>query len=87
MVLSFESLQLKDLLLRTIYAWCDLLRPENHLNVPVIRMELTFDDQKMQFYPTNSAIQELLKTVVEKIATSLPDVSPLFTISGWGLIN
>lgn len=67
--------KLKDLLLRTINAWCDLLRPANHLNVPVIRMELTFDDQKMQFYPTNSAIQELLRTVVEKIATSLPDVS------------
>ena len=68
-------MKLKDLLLRTINAWCELLRPENHLNVPVIRMELTFDDQKMQFYPSNAAIQELLKTVVEKIATSLPDVS------------
>lgn len=37
-------------------------------------MELTFDDQKMQFYPTYNAIYELLCVIVNKIATSLPDV-------------
>ena len=61
--------------MRTIIAWCDLLKPENHLNVPIVRMELTFDDNKMQFYPTISAINDLLNSVVDKIATSLPSVS------------
>ena len=61
--------------MRTIIAWCDLLKPENHLNVPIVRMELTFDDNKMQFYPTVNAINDLLNSVVDKIATSLPSVS------------
>ncbi len=68
------SNQLKDLLLRSINSWCDILRAENHLNVPVIRMELTFDDQKMQFYPSVITIRELLFSVVEKISTSLPNI-------------
>ncbi len=71
------SNQLKDLLLRTIYAWCDLLTPENHLNCPVIRMELTFDDQKMQFYPTYNAIEMLLISVCDKIAQSLPNIQSI----------
>ena len=58
-------------------AWCDLLKPDNHLNVPIIRMELTFDDNKMQFYPTVNAINDLLNSVVDKIATSLPSVSKI----------
>jgi dynein heavy chain len=66
---------LKDLLVRSIYAWCDLFNPENHLNIPIIRMELTFDDQKMQFYPSLNSIYELFFSVVEKIANSLPGVS------------
>jgi hypothetical protein len=69
-----HSNQLKDLLIRSIFAWCDLLNPANHLNVPKIRMELTFDDQQMQFYPSYSAISELLLSVVEKISISLPEV-------------
>ena len=68
-------LKLKDLLLRSINAWCDLLKPENHLNVPVIRMELTFDDQKMQFYPSVITIRDLLFSIVDKLATALPNVS------------
>ncbi len=38
-------------------------------------MELTFDDQKMQFYPSLNSIYELFFSVVEKIANSLPGVS------------
>lgn len=66
--------KLKDLLVRTIFAWCDLLKPENHLSVPIIRMELTFDDQKMQFYPTINAINELLVSIVYKITEAIPPV-------------
>jgi len=56
-----------------------LLKPENHLEVPIIRMELTFDDQKMQFYPSFNAIYELLTTIVEKITVSLPEVIRLLS--------
>ena len=75
LLISFKiKFQLKDLLVRSIFAWCELLKPENHLNVPIIRMELTFDDNKMQFYPTVNAIYELLQSIVEKISNSLPGV-------------
>ncbi|CAF0708408.1 unnamed protein product [Brachionus calyciflorus] len=72
--------QLKDLLVRTIFGWCDLLKPENHLNVPIVRMELTFDDQKMQFYPSVNTIYEVLVSVVVKISQSLPGIQ---TVKGF----
>ena len=62
------------MLLRSIFAWCDILSPENHLNTPIIRMELTFDDNQMQFYPKVNTIRDLLISVVEKISLSLPSV-------------
>ena len=58
-----------------IFAWCDILKPENRANTPIIRMELTFDDNKMQFYPQVNHVRDLLISVVEKIAVSLPSVS------------
>ncbi len=58
-----------------------MLKPENHLNVPIIRMELTFDDNKMQFYPTINAINELLQSIVEKISNSLPGVIKMFILT------
>lgn len=49
--------------------------PENHLKVPIVKMELTFDDQKMQFYPSYEIIQELLYSIVNKITMSLQGVN------------
>jgi dynein heavy chain len=86
-VTLLASNQLKDLLVRTIFAWCDLLKPENHLHVPIIRMELTFDDQKMQFYPTVNAINELLVSIVHKITESIPPVSGRFFIAGCWILK
>lgn len=40
-------------------------------------MELTFDDNKMQFYPQVNHVRDLLISVVEKIAVSLPSVSSI----------
>ena len=37
-------------------------------------MDLTFDDQKMQFYPSVNVIYDLLIFVVEKISHSLTGV-------------
>jgi dynein heavy chain, axonemal len=71
------SNQLKDLILRTIYAWCHLFSPENYSNVPIIKMELTFDDEKMQFYPHYNSIKEILCAITDKIATSLPGIQTL----------
>jgi hypothetical protein len=48
--------------------------PEKHLHLPKLKVELTFDDQKMQFYPSHTMLQEVLTSVVEKIAASLKSV-------------
>ena len=72
---SHFQLKLKDLLIRSIFAWCDLLSSDNSLSVPIIQMELTFDDQRMQFYPAPHIIHELFQSVVDTIAESLPGVS------------
>ena len=53
------------------------MKPENHLICPVIRMELTFDDNKMQFYPTYNTIRDLFLSVVDKIAQALPSVQSI----------
>ena len=68
-------MQIKDFLIRTIFAWCDIFKPENFLKVPIIKMELTFDDQRMQFYPSYETIQDLLASIVRKITSSLQGVS------------
>ncbi len=48
--------------------------PQNSLKVPIVKMELTFDDQKMQFYPSYETIQDLLASIVNKITLSLQGV-------------
>lgn len=51
-----------------------MFKPENFLKVPIVKMELTFDDQKMQFYPSYDTIQDLLSSIVDKIKVSLQGV-------------
>lgn len=68
-------MKLKDFLVRTIVSWCETFSPENYLNVPIIKMELTFDDEKMQFYPSYEIMQQLLPSIVNNITNTLKDVS------------
>ena len=84
----FFHLQLKDLLVRTINAFVSLFDEENHLKLPILKMELTFDDQHMQFYPPVGDLQEVILMVVKQITKTMQQVSgpvsysPLF-LSSW----
>jgi dynein heavy chain len=51
-----------------------MFKPENFLKVPIVKMELTFDDQKMQFYPSYDTIKDLLASIVDKVKSSLQGV-------------
>ena len=66
--------QLKDLLVRTIEAWVNLYDEGNKPHLPILKMELTFDDRKMQFYPTYEDLEELVLFVVEHITLTLQQV-------------
>ena len=74
LIFPLISLQLKDLLVRTIEAYTDLFKEENHLQLPLMKMELTFDDQKMQFYPPIGDLDETVLFVVKQICKSMQQV-------------
>ena len=77
-LLSF--VQLKDLLVRTIESWVNLFDESNRGNLPMLKMELIFDDDKMQFYPTYEDLEELILFVTEQITHSLQNVP---TVQSW----
>lgn len=73
-------LQLKDLLVRTIEAWVNLFDPENKEHLPILKMELTFDDEKMQFYPPYEDLEETVIHVMTAITKTLQQVP---TVQSW----
>ncbi|KAL8620603.1 hypothetical protein ACOMHN_017884 [Nucella lapillus] len=79
-VTTLISNQLKGLLVRTIDAYVSLFEPENHLKLPLLKMELTFDDQQMQFYPPVGDLEEVALMVVKQITKTLQQVP---TIQSW----
>ena len=61
--------QLKDLLVRTIRSWVEAFEvSENNKKLPTLKMELTFDDEKMQFYPPYQDLQELITLLITQVS-------------------
>ena len=60
-------LQLKNMLANTIESWVNLFDENNKELLPLLKMELIFDDKKMQFYPTNEDLEELVLFVIEQV--------------------
>ncbi|PVD24358.1 hypothetical protein C0Q70_14839 [Pomacea canaliculata] len=79
-VSTLISNQLKDLLLRTINAYLSLFEHDNRLKLPLLKMELTFDDQEMQFYPPVQDLEEAVLFVVTQITKTMQQVP---TIQSW----
>ena len=63
--------------MRNIEDWVDLFDESNKERLPLLRMELTFDDQKMQFYPTQEDLEETVLFVISVITKSLQQVRAL----------
>ena len=71
------SVQLKDVLVRTINAWVDLFDESNKDNLPQLCMELVYDSHQIIFNPSYEHLEELILFVVQQIAATLQSVSAL----------
>ncbi|ESP01004.1 hypothetical protein LOTGIDRAFT_225521 [Lottia gigantea] len=79
-IATLVSNQLKELLVRTIDTFVDLFEEDNRLKLPILKMELTFDENKMQFYPPSEELEETILYVVNRITKTMQSVP---TISSW----
>uniref|UniRef100_A0A2K5JE00 Dynein axonemal heavy chain 12 n=1 Tax=Colobus angolensis palliatus TaxID=336983 RepID=A0A2K5JE00_COLAP len=79
-VSTLMSNQLKDLLRRTVEGFVKLFDPEDQERLPIFKIELTFDDDKMEFYPTFQDLEDNVLSLVERIAEALQNVQ---TIPSW----
>uniref|UniRef100_A0A8C2SKK5 Dynein heavy chain linker domain-containing protein n=1 Tax=Capra hircus TaxID=9925 RepID=A0A8C2SKK5_CAPHI len=79
-VSTLMSNQLKDLLKRTVEGFVKLFDPEDQRRLPIFKMELTFDDDKMEFYPTFQDLEDVVFGLVERIAEALQNVQ---TVPSW----
>nr|KAG5708500.1 hypothetical protein BaRGS_026227 [Batillaria attramentaria] len=70
-VTTLISNQLKGLLVRTIDAYVSLFEHDNRLKLPLLKMELTFDDQRMQFYPPVGDLEDVVLFVVTQITKTM----------------
>ena len=73
--------QIKSLLTRTIEAWVDLFDEGNIKHLPIVKMELVYDDNLMQFYPPCVELEELIQNVVETIGNTLQSVRTCYFYS------
>lgn len=64
-------MQLKDLLKRTVEGFVKVFDQEDQQRLPIFKMELTFDDDKMEFYPTFQDLEDIVLGLVERIAEAL----------------
>eukprot|EP00105_Crassostrea_gigas_P043640 XP_019927788.1 PREDICTED: dynein heavy chain 12, axonemal isoform X3 [Crassostrea gigas] len=79
-VTTLISNQLKNLLERTIDSYVTLFDPNDKAKLPLMKMELTFDDQKMQFYPPKEDLEETVLFVVSHICKAMQQVP---TVQSW----
>ena len=64
-------MQLKDFLKRTVEGFVKLFDREDQQGLPIFKMELTFDDDKMEFYPTFQDLEDIVLGLVERITEAL----------------
>ncbi|XP_070559445.1 dynein axonemal heavy chain 12-like isoform X2 [Ptychodera flava] len=79
-VQTLISNQLKDLIVRTIEAWVALFDLDDKQHLPIFKMELTFDNDKMEFYPYFSDLEDCLLFVVTQITKTMQAVP---TVQSW----
>ncbi|XP_006892348.1 PREDICTED: dynein heavy chain 12, axonemal [Elephantulus edwardii] len=79
-VSTLMSNQLKDLLRRTVEGFVKLFDPKDQEGLPIFKMELTFEDEKIEFYPTFQDLEDVVLSLVERIAEALQHIQ---TIPSW----
>ncbi|XP_025934664.1 dynein heavy chain 12, axonemal [Apteryx rowi] len=79
-VATLMSNQLKELLRRTVEAFVKLFDPEDRSCLPLFKMELTLDDEKMEFYPSFQDLEEAILFIVTQIGQTLQNIQ---TVHSW----
>ncbi|NXY33751.1 DYH12 protein, partial [Pomatorhinus ruficollis] len=74
------SNQLKELLQRTTEVFVKLFDPEDRSRLPLFKMDLTFDENRMEFYPSLQDLEEAILFAVDCIGQTLQNVQ---TIHAW----
>ncbi|NXB12615.1 DYH12 protein, partial [Cnemophilus loriae] len=74
------SNQLKELLRRTTEVFVKLFDPEDRSRLPLFKMDLTFDENRMEFYPSLQDLEEAILFVVDCIGQTLQNIQ---TIRAW----
>lgn len=71
----FLFCQLKSLLQKSVEEFANLFDPSNCPRLPLFRMALTFDDEKMEIYPTlqdlEAAVFEILNAITNTLQVRL----------------
>ncbi|KAF7258254.1 hypothetical protein EG68_04624 [Paragonimus skrjabini miyazakii] len=79
-VSTLLSIQIKQFLQRNLGEWVELFDEEHTERLPVLKMYLTYEDQKVQFYPSSEDLEDLILFVGEQITNSLQKIP---TIQSW----
>ncbi|XP_040909250.1 dynein heavy chain 12, axonemal [Toxotes jaculatrix] len=74
------SNQLKSLLQTSVEEFVDLFDPSSHHHLPLFRMALTFDDEKMEIYPTLQDLEAAVFEILNSITNTLQKVQ---TVQSW----
>ncbi|XP_048346084.1 dynein axonemal heavy chain 12 isoform X2 [Sphaerodactylus townsendi] len=85
-VATLMSNQLKDLLKRTVEAYVQLFDLQDKRCLPLFKMDLTFDDEKMDFYPTFQDLETAILFIVTLISQSLQNVQTIHSWLGGGTV-
>ncbi|XP_041955531.1 dynein heavy chain 12, axonemal isoform X1 [Alosa sapidissima] len=74
------SNQLRGLIERSVEEFASLFSPSRAYKLPLFRMDLTFDDEKMEFYPTFQDLEEAVMEILNKISNTMQKVQ---TVQSW----
>lgn len=62
---------MKELLQRTTEVFVKLFDPEDRSHLPLFKMDLTLDENRMEFFPSLQDLEETILFVVDCIAQTL----------------
>ncbi|NXD22191.1 DYH12 protein, partial [Spelaeornis formosus] len=74
------SNQLKELLQRTTEVFVKLFDPEDRSHLPLFKLDLTYEENRMEFYPSLQDLEEAILSVVDCIGQTLQNVQMM---SAW----
>ncbi|XP_043080221.1 dynein axonemal heavy chain 12 [Puntigrus tetrazona] len=74
------SNQLKSLVERSVVAFVSLFDPLNISKLPLFKMDLIFDDEKMDFYPNSHDLAEAVLDIANLISNTMQRVQ---TVQAW----